>query len=230
MSWLRKLVQCLAAATLLGAVALAVVAADDSRSALEQDPSGWTDLLATAGKNLDGWSRAPLPAGGKLDSTNQWSYDPDRGILTCSGKGGHEWLRWDKELGDFIFHVEWRFVPVEGKPGYNSGVYARNSNDAKIYHQAQTGDGAGGYLFGQSLAKGTQRRFDLSKQMLAKDRVRKAGEWNSYEITCRKNEMALWVNGAVTNNWGYCEIKRGYVGLEAEGWQIEFKNVKVKPL
>ena len=42
--------------------------------------------------------------------------------------------------------------------------------------------------------------------------------------------MTLWVNGAVTNQWHDCEVPKGYVGLEAEGYRIEFRNVKVKPL
>ena len=42
--------------------------------------------------------------------------------------------------------------------------------------------------------------------------------------------MTLWVNGAVTNHWRECEVKKGYVGLEAEGYRIEFRNVKLKPL
>ena len=52
-----------------------------------------------------------------------------------------------------------------------------------------------------------------------------AGEWNSYEITCRGKTMTLWVNGGVTNEWTACEVPRGYVGLEGEGWKIEFRPV-----
>ena len=42
--------------------------------------------------------------------------------------------------------------------------------------------------------------------------------------------MTLWVNGAVTTQWHDCQVPRGYVGLEAEGYRIEFRTVKVKPL
>ena len=42
--------------------------------------------------------------------------------------------------------------------------------------------------------------------------------------------MTLWVNGAIVNRWNDCEVSKGYVGLEAEGFRIEFRNVKVKPL
>jgi len=216
----------------LGLTAVLVVAAvarDDAPSALEKDPDGWTDLLAKTDSKLTGWMRAPLPAWGKLNDQTQWSLDSATGHLVCHGDRGHEWLRWDKELGDCIFHVEWRFTVVPGKKGYNSGVYARNSADAAIYHQAQTGDASGGYLFGNTLEHGIAKRFNLSKQQ-PKSRVKPAGEWNVFEITCQGKEMSLWVNGAIANRWTDCEVTKGYVGLEAEGFRIEFRNVKVKPL
>src|SRR5262245_51591302 len=144
--------------------------------ALESDPQGWTDLLAHAGASLAGWTRGPIPPESRLNPRSQWSLDVTTGHLVCEGNGGHEWLRWDQELGDFVFHVEWRFTPVPGKRGYNSGVYARNSADARIWHQAQTGDGSGGFLFGDTPVAGKVQRINLSKQQRG-SRVKPAGEW-----------------------------------------------------
>lgn len=208
----------------------AMLAPADSPSALERSPAGWTDLLAEAGPALKGWTRGPIPPGGPLDAQSQWKLDPSSGHLICEGTGGHDWMRWDRELGDFVFHVEWRFTPVEGKKGYNSGVFVRNSADAKVWHQAQTGSASGGYLFGDTLIDGKTKRVNLSKQRLGEQRVKPAGEWNTYEITCKGNDMKLWVNGAETCEWKDLQVPRGYVGLEAERWRIEFRNVKVKPL
>jgi len=214
---------------LLGLIVLTATADDRVASALKRDPQGWTDLLARAGPKLEGWTRGPIPPQGKLGERSQWSLDATTGSLVCQGDGGHEWLRWDQELGDCIFHVEWRFTPVPGKKGYNSGVYARNAADARIWHQAQTGDGSGGFLFANTPVEGVIKRINLSKQQPA-SRVKPAGEWNEFEITCRGKEMTLWVNGAVTSQWRECNVPRGYVGLEAEGFRIEFRNVKVKSL
>ena len=214
---------------LLLIVFLAGPAADESGSRLERDPGGWIDLLAKAGPELKGWTRGPIPPAGRLNPKSQWVLGAGNTTLVCGGNGGHEWLRWDRELSDFVFHVEWRFTPVPGKSGYNSGIYARNSADATVWHQAQTGDASGGYLFGQTLVGGESKRVNLLKAMKDK-RVKPAGEWNTFEITCKGKEMSLWVNGAVTNVWEDCEVPKGFVGLEAEGWRIEFRNVKVKPL
>jgi hypothetical protein len=228
----RQGTRLLASGFLTVALAGLLAPAPDSEpepSALERAPEGWTDLLAESKPDLKGWTRGPIPPGGKLSDETQWNLDSATGHLVCEGNRGHDWLRWDKELGDFVYHVEWRFTPVAGKKGYNSGIYVRNSADAKIWHQAQTGDGSGGYLFGDTLVDGQLKRVNLSKQILAK-RVKPAGEWNTYEITCKGKDVTLWVNGGVTCEWPDCQVPKGHVGLEAEGWRIEFRNVKVKPL
>jgi hypothetical protein len=187
---------------LLGS-AVCRVAADEGEtpSALERDPSGWTDLLSQAGPKLEGWTRGPIPPTGRLNPRSQWSLDAATGHLVCEGNGGHEWLRWDKEFRDGIFHVEWRFTPVPGKKGYNSGTEV----------------------------DGKPQRFNLSKQQ-KESRVKPAGEWNTFEITCKGKDMTLWVNGAVVNRWHGCLVPHGYLGVEAEGYRIEFRNVKVKPM
>ncbi len=215
--------------------ALAVVAGlagsgrSDDPSALEKDPSGWIDMLVNAGPELDGWTRKPIPPDGELRAGSQWSLDPATRVLTCRGDGGHEWLRLDQNLTDYIYHVEWRFVPVEGKKGYNSGVYVRNSSDGKTWHQAQCGSASGGFLFGETMASYALKSFNFQKDV-HEQRVKPAGEWNTYEITCKGRNVTLWVNGAVTNEWKSCQVPRGYAGLEAEGWRIEFRNVNVKLL
>ena len=216
--------------SILGLIPWLALADDgETPSALERDSHGWTDLLAQAGAKLEGWTRGTIPPGRPLNPRSQWSIDAATGHLVCDGNGGHEWLRWDKEIGDGIFHVEWRFTPLTGKRGYNSGIYARNSADARIWHQAQTGSGSGGYLFGETEVDGKLKRINLSRQQKG-SRVKPAGDWNTFEITCKGKDMTLWVNGAVTNHWDNCQVSKGYVGLEAEGYRIEFRNVKLKSL
>ena len=179
---------------------------------------------------MKNWTRATLHAKDKLNADNQWSFDPATGVLICAGDKGHEWLRYEKELGDFIYHVEWRFIPVtSGKKGYNSGIYARNSKDASTWIQAQTGPGPGGWLFGESPVNGKLTRFDFSKKTLAKT-VKPPGEWNTFEVTCKGKDVRLWINGFTTVEWTDCDALKGYVGLEAEGYRVEFRKVMLKTL
>jgi hypothetical protein len=195
-------------------------------SALESDPKGWTDVMPPA--DFKGWKRVPLPVGSKLKEESCWKVDAANKVLLCNGVGVHENLQLEKELGDFIFHVEWRFKKVEGKKGYNSGVYVRNSADGGIWHQAQVGSLNVGFIFGDSLVDGKKMRVrhgDTKPQ-----RGKEAGEWNVYEITCKGKEVTLWVNGFQTAKWTDCQVPKGQIGLEAEGFEIEFRNLKVKEL
>lgn len=196
----------------------------ESKSALEADPGGWIDLLE--GKDLKNWKRVAIPPGGKLNKKDVWSRGDD-GQLICDGVGIHEMLIYDKEFADGIFHIEWRFKKLDKKAGYNSGVYVRNSADGAVWHQAQVGSKNVGYLFGETLKDGKKAGIGKN-QLKGPQRGKEAGEWNTYEITCKDKSISLWVNGAVTAAWDSCEVPRGYFGVEAEGYWIEFKNVKFK--
>jgi hypothetical protein len=218
--------------TLIYGSLLMPAALSQTRSALESDPKGWTDLFAD--KSLREWVRGPLAAAGQLrqgelSDPSPFMLAPSGDILICEGdRVGHEWLRYAPELDDFIYHVEWRFTPVAGESRYNSGVLVRTSTDGKIWHQAQATLG-GGYLFADTLVNGAVQRVNL-RQKMTENRVKPAGEWNTYEIRADGRQITLWVNGAVTNEFTDCEVPNGYVGLEAEGYRVEFRNVQLKRL
>ena len=199
----------------------------ETRSSLQNDPQGWQDILPPAG--LKGWYRVPVPPGGEL-GREQWHVDVEKRILICDGDGGHDMLLFDQEIGDAIFHLEFRYTKIEGKTGYNSGAYARNSRNGAIWHQAQFGDAKDGFLFGQtSAAEGQKKSFNLSKEVTDM-RVKPAGEWNTLEVTAMGKILTLWVNGAITCQFEDCGRAEGYLGLEGEGYRIEFRNLKLKML
>jgi hypothetical protein len=203
------------------------VRATETASALQSDPAGWVDILPQG--DLKGWHRVPVPPTGQL-GREQWHVDAEKKVLICDGDGGHDMLLFDKEIGDAIFHFEFCYTKIEGKTGYNSGAYVRNSEDGAIWHQAQFGDAKDGHLFGQTLAAdGKKNWFNLSKQVTDM-RVKSAGEWNTLEVKAVGKVLTLWVNGAVTCQFEDCGRAKGYLGLEGEGYRIEFRNLKVKEL
>jgi hypothetical protein len=208
-------------------LATSLSAAAPVPGAFESDPSGWIELMPPA--DLKGWSRVPVPPGAPLGRA-QWHLDDSGQVLVCDGDGGHDMLLCDREFGDAVFHFEFRYTRIEGTKGYNSGAYARNSKDGAIWHQAQFGDADGGFLFGETPGPDGKRTFFMTRQQVTDNRVKPAGEWNTLEITARGKTLSLWVNGAVTCRFEDCGQPRGLVGLEGEGYRIEFRNLKVKEL
>lgn len=184
----------------------------------------WINITPDAA--FKGWTRLPIPPTAPLAQATQWN--AGNGVLTCTGKGGHEWLRYDKELGDFVLSAEWRFAPQPGEPRYNSGIFVRNSEDGSVWHQGQTGQ-AGGYLFGMTPVNGKPERINLRPEM-KENRVKPVGQWNRYVITCKGNTISLEVNGKTVSEYPKCEVPKGYVGLEAEGFEIQFRNIRIRPL
>ena len=217
---------------LMAAAALALPAsraAETSKtpSALQADPHGWVDILP--GTNLAGWYRIPVPPGAPL-GRQQWRVDAEAMVLICDGDGGHDMLLTEKEYGDAIFHFEFRYTKVEGKAGYNSGAYVRNSRDGSLWHQAQFGDAKDGFLFGESPAEDGKKKFFNLRKDVQDGRVKPVGEWNTMEVTAKGKILTLWVNGAVTCRSENCGAPRGHVGVEGEGYRIEFRNLKIKEL
>ena len=86
------------------------------------------------------------------------------------------------------------------------------------------------YLFGVTPTTEGELKFFTLKKEVKDGRVKSAGEWNTMEMTAQGESVTLWVNGAVTCRFNNCGKLRGHVGLEGEGYRVEFRNLKVKNL
>lgn len=196
-------------------------------TSLAANASGWINIFPLP--SLKAWTRVPIPPGRALSPDSQWSVDTAHHTIVCAGNGGHEWLRYDRELGDFMFHVEWRLTAVEGAKNYNSGVFVRNSADGLTWYQAQVGSASGGYLFGDNPENGKLVRVNLESKLTG-NHVKEAGEWNTYDIRSEGSKIIVVVNGTKTSEFDQCTNPKGYLGLEAEGSRIEFRNLRIKIL
>jgi hypothetical protein len=60
----------------------------------------------------------------------------------------------------------------------------------------------------------------------AVNHIKPPGEWNTYEIRCQGPKITLSVNGEASAEFTAPEVLKGYLGLEAEGFRIEFRNLR----
>jgi hypothetical protein len=207
-------------------VALAVVLlALFLTTAAHAGESGFTPLFN--GKDLEGWQ----PAGaGKLES---WSVK--EGILTATPGGG--WLATTKTFGDFVLRVEWR-LPTNG----NSGVFLRvgdiktKTSPSQTAMEIQILDDDGP-AYKKLKLKPYQYSGSLYGFVPRSKPVYRPGEWNTYEITCRGNQVTIVFNGTKVVDADLTQFpallkrpQRGYVGLQNHGSAVEFKRVEIKVL
>jgi hypothetical protein len=162
------------------------------------------------GHSLKGWTAMH---GGKYEATT--------GSLVLDK--GNGWLRSDGQYGDFDLTVEWRAdARYRDKGGpYDSGLFFRTLGDEapwpKNKYQMNMKQTTGGELSG--IVK--DGKVELLKP---------PGEWNTYRLRVKGNNAEAWINGQPA--WKSDKIKtpKGYIGLQAEGYRIEFRRIELTPL
>ena len=64
---------------------------------------------------------------------------------------------------------------------------------------------------------------------LAEPSEKPLGEWNAYDIDCRDRSIEVLVNGVRQNRVDDQPVTSGAVGLQMEGFPIEFRSVWLEP-
>jgi hypothetical protein len=198
----------------------------------QEKGDGWVQLFN--GKDFTGWRK--FVAKGDPDQT--WMVR--NGEIVCTGKP-NGYLITDKEYGDFVLRVQWRWSETGPARGRNSGVFVWVSGPDKIWPkgvEAQLFSGSAGDIW---LVDGFKLQVDPARQdpknkrhhyRNDKDKMieKPIGEWNQYEITCKGGSIRLVVNGHVENEGTMAESSKGKILLQSEGAPIYFRNIELKHL
>ena len=172
-----------------------------------ENNDGFTTLFD--GKSLDGWH---IMNGGKFSAT--------KGVIKLDG--GRGWLRSDKEYTDFVLTLEVRWL----KPKQDSGVFLRASKEggnwpSRKYEVQCENSPRIAYIFGAP----QKRDAKLALKLLKEDQ-----QWNRYEIKCEGPKCEVKFNGqVVATSDGFKHLK-GYIGLQGESGQLEFRSIRIKVL
>jgi hypothetical protein len=190
------------------------------------------------GRDLRGWKH--VSADPTLSIDKVWSVRD--GMIVCTGTP-FGYLHTEREFTSFRMEVEYRWAPGS-KPG-NSGLFSRINGapralprtiEVQLMHK-NAGDVIG--LQGMRIQSGQERHFHVANHELAGDidGVRKVqdaeaapGEWNRVEVLAQGSTYTVWVNGTQVNLVTGVEVMAGPVGLQSEGGEIHFRNVKIMPL
>jgi hypothetical protein len=215
-------------ATAAAGAAAAVLGRNMMALAAGADGDGFRDLLAGG---LDGWTS---PSGGKPGAG--WVLED--GVLARKGRGGNIWTK--DRFGDFVLDLEF-------KTSGNSGVLFRCDKPADY---VQTGMEMQVINYSKPEDKHSAgAMYDLLAP--SKDAL-KPKDWNHVVLTCKDNKITVEMNGQQiidmdVDKWNepnknpdgtknkfktpIAKFKReGHIGLQDHGANVEYRNVKVKPL
>ena len=178
-------------------------------------------------------------------NTDPETWRKEKDILICSGLPIGV-MRSEKQYENFIMLVEWRHMEAGG----NSGVFVwsdaipgekdRLPGGVEVqmleldWVNQNIRDGVKppiAYVHGELFGVGgvntlpDNPRGTRSKSI--ENRALGKGEWNSYKVVCVDGTIKLSVNGKFVNGISKSSIKKGYLCLESEGAEIQFKNFKI---
>lgn len=196
------------------------------------------ELVLFNGRDFTGWTATVSVPGVKRE--NVWSVAPG-GILVCQGNRPDRlrgYIRTDRDdFENYTLTLQWRFPA--GTPGGNSGVLVHattpaalnvwpRSLEAQLNHQ-NAGDI---WVIGTTcqIENADQRVAGRRHYNLTDNSERPIGEWNDYKILCDRDQIAIWVNGDLVNHVTKCSQSKGAICLQAEGADIEFRNIVLTPL
>ena len=194
------------------------------------------EVVLFNGRNFVGWSAVLAKPEVKLEDV--WSV-AEGGVLVCKGKGKPSgYIRTDRDnFENYTLTLQWRFPA--GTPGGNSGVLVHATTPGALgvwpkSMEAQLNSGQAGdiWVIGTTCEiENTAERVKGRRHLNLTDNSEKPiGEWNDYKIVCKGDQITIWVNGDLVNHVMKCSATKGAICLQAEGADIEFRNICLTPL
>lgn len=195
------------------------------------------------GKNLKGW-HVDVPA---MD-TNKATISPfivRNGMLVSLGEPrGH--LVTDAVYQDYRLKVTYRFA---GKPG-NCGVLVHASTPRALYRmfpksvevQLEHNNSGDFWCIVEDIKvedmekrRGPKENWGITEGKGRRivhlaNAEKPLGEWNTMIVECLGKSIKVWVNGILVNSGFDCTAHKGRVALQAEGAEVEFNKVELKPV
>jgi hypothetical protein len=164
----------------------------------------WTSLFN--GNDLSGWN-----------AMNGAVFCVTNGMIHLPKTTG--WLRSEREYTNFSFEAECRAL----EPNYNSGYFLRTGLEGKPFPvdvwQVNLKESALG-----SLMKGSKTVVQSTTAALP------TNQWFTFRMEARGKTLTLFVNGAKAWELKDFEPERGYIGLQAEGREFDFRNLRLREL
>ncbi len=215
-------------ACMLVPILVATLAAPGLLPAQEKVEESWTILFN--GKDLDGW-KFHL---GNEGADNNGTFTVADGILICSGKPAG-YMVTEKSYGNYTLQFEFAFKKPEGLKDEsefrgNSGclIHVGEKNALGVWPRSIEVQGANrsmGIIL--PIPRDLKCTLTFDKQALAKI-LKPVGQFNQMEIRVKGGDMDISVNGTAVSTVRDCELTKGPIGLQSEGAETHWKNIRIR--
>ncbi|MCU0961015.1 MAG: DUF1080 domain-containing protein [Pirellulaceae bacterium] len=172
-----------------------------------EPPEGFVALFN--GRDLSGW-----------EQMNGSKFIAHEGVIKHGQ--GMGWLRTTEQYDNFVLRLEIRWL----KDRQDSGVFLRaglegsNWPDQKYEVQCENSERIV-QIFGTNCQRDPQQAQGLLKP---------TGQWNTLEIACHGTRCVVKLNGEVASAADDLVPRTGYLGLQGENGEIEFRHIFLKRL
>lgn len=198
------------------------------------------------GKDFTGWHAYARPTKDDTmpDAWKTWKVE--NAIIKSTGKP-NGFLATEKEFENYTLRLKWRYLDdaLTKVKRPNSGVLIHINGPDKVWPlslEMQLANGEAGDIWLQDdidkkfpTLDVEQSRHDpkQSRRFIRMGGVEKKydkplGEWNQMEITCQNGSVKLSVNGYLANEAKNGSLKKGRIGFQAEGVEVEFKEIEIQ--
>jgi len=217
-------------------LAFLVALGADPLAAQEPDAEGFVSLFN--GRDLTGW--API----NVAADTFFARD---GMIVTNGEPTGL-MRTQRMYENFILELEWRHMREAGNSGvftWSDGLpavggpfprgievqildpgYAKNSGANEWF----TTHGDIFPVRGATMTTAGRVSKTGARSFPIEDRTKPSPEWNHYRLVADRGDLRLSVNGREVTVGKDCVPRRGYLCLEAEGSECQFRNLRIKEL
>lgn len=196
----------------------------------EPDLSGPGFAELFGGPDLDGWS----VKGGAM------RFEADEGVVTgtCVEGQPNGFLCTDREFGDFLFTVEFRWqTPGNSGVMFRAATRQRPDGSTLVFGYQCEMDPSDrrwtGGIYGEAMGGWKYPLTKPDAHRAARAALEDPLAWNRMTIEARGREMRTWINGVPCANLVGDEREAGFIGLQvhsgAEG-VVQWRNARLKDL
>jgi hypothetical protein len=139
------------------------------------------------------------------------------------------YLRTPVKYKNFTLETDWRWTKVKANSGVLVHIQPTDTVWPTCYQVQQKADAAGDIICMNGLKANEctdKVKFAIPKMKPSNEKP--LGEWNHLKIISKNGTLTVYVNGELQNKITGLSVKDGYIGFQAEGKPMEFKNLIIK--